>query len=170
VNLGKGETPVHRHPHTTRSEAHVPSSGSWLTSQVQVPGSHPKFRFLAHIPSSGSWLTSQVQAPGSHPKFRFLAHVPSSGSWLTSQVQVPGSRPKFRFLAHVPSSGASAVASRLVANTLCLFSFSRGFKQPAVAVATVCRSVLAILRPTHADTWAECQSMMAGKIFIFLFF
>ena len=39
----------------------------------------------------------------------------------------------------------------------------RGFKQPAVSVATVCRSVLAILRPQSADTWAECQAMMAGK-------
>jgi len=39
----------------------------------------------------------------------------------------------------------------------------RGFKQPAVPVANVCRSVLAILRPQSADTWAECQAMMAGK-------
>ena len=39
----------------------------------------------------------------------------------------------------------------------------RGFKQPAVSVATVCRSVLAILRPQSADTWGECQAMMAGK-------
>lgn len=43
------------------------------------------------------------------------------------------------------------------------FLFNSGFKQPAVAVATVCRSVLAILRPSSADTWAECQAMMAGK-------
>jgi hypothetical protein len=41
----------------------------------------------------------------------------------------------------------------------------RGFKQPALSVAVVCRSVLAILRPQSADTWAECQAMMAGKIF-----
>jgi hypothetical protein len=41
----------------------------------------------------------------------------------------------------------------------------RGFKQPAISVAVVCRSVLAILRPQSADTWAECQAMMAGKIF-----
>lgn len=43
----------------------------------------------------------------------------------------------------------------------------RGFKQPAVPVATVCRAVLAILRPQSADTWAECQAMMAGKNYIF---
>ncbi|CAF1153283.1 unnamed protein product [Adineta ricciae] len=42
----------------------------------------------------------------------------------------------------------------------------RGFKQPAVAVATVCRSVLAILRPSAADTWAECQAMMADVGFL----
>ncbi len=40
----------------------------------------------------------------------------------------------------------------------------RGFKQPAISVAVVCRSVLAILRPQSADTWAECQAMMAGNI------
>ncbi|CAM4852615.1 unnamed protein product [Rotaria socialis] len=42
----------------------------------------------------------------------------------------------------------------------------RGFKQPAVSVATVCRSVLAILRPQSADTWAECQAMMADVGFL----
>ncbi|CAF4691617.1 unnamed protein product, partial [Rotaria sp. Silwood1] len=42
----------------------------------------------------------------------------------------------------------------------------RGFKQPAVPVATVCRSVLAILRPLSADTWAECQAMMADVGFL----
>ncbi|CAF3538826.1 unnamed protein product [Rotaria sordida] len=42
----------------------------------------------------------------------------------------------------------------------------RGFKQPAVPVATVCRSVLAILRPQSADTWGECQAMMADVGFL----
>ncbi|NJR20366.1 MAG: hypothetical protein HC777_02045, partial [Hyphomonadaceae bacterium] len=31
-------------------------------------------------------------------------------------------------------------------------------------MATVCRTVLAILRPSSADTWQECQAMMAGTI------
>ncbi|CAF1609014.1 unnamed protein product, partial [Didymodactylos carnosus] len=42
----------------------------------------------------------------------------------------------------------------------------RGFKAPTAPVADVCRSVLAILRPQSADTWAECQPMMADINFL----
>ncbi|CAF1669959.1 unnamed protein product, partial [Didymodactylos carnosus] len=42
----------------------------------------------------------------------------------------------------------------------------RGFKAPTAPVANVCRSVLAILRPQSADTWAECQAMMADINFL----
>lgn len=82
-----------------------------------------------------------------------------AGRCVTRSRRGEESRPR----DHEQPSRGNSVSAAGVRRTVALRLRCRGFKQPAVSVATVCRSVLAILRPQSADTWAECQAMMAGK-------